>query len=48
MNPMKWRDVVKMVEKDGWYLVRTKGSHRTYHHAAKKGAVTLAFHSDNH
>jgi len=31
-----------MLEKDGWYLVRTRGSHRQYKHAAKKGLVTIA------
>jgi predicted RNA binding protein YcfA (HicA-like mRNA interferase family) len=39
---MKIRDVIKMLEKDGWYLVRTRGSHRQYKHAAKKGLVTIA------
>jgi hypothetical protein len=27
---MKVRDVIKLVEKDGWFVVRTKGSHRQY------------------
>ncbi len=31
-----------MVEKDGWYLVRTKGSHRQFHHPTKSGTVTIA------
>ena len=26
-----------MIEKDGWYLVGTRGSHRQYHHSVKKG-----------
>ncbi|MEG4350948.1 type II toxin-antitoxin system HicA family toxin [Microcoleus sp. LAD1_D3] len=25
---MKVREVIKMLEYDGWYLARTKGSHR--------------------
>ena len=25
---MKTRDVIKIIENDGWHLVRTKGSHR--------------------
>jgi len=25
---MKVRDVLKMLEEDGWYLDRTRGSHR--------------------
>ena len=31
-----------MVEKDGWFLVRTCGSHRQYHHPTKPGTVTIA------
>jgi hypothetical protein len=27
-RPMKVRDVIKLIEDDGWYLVVTKGSHR--------------------
>jgi len=33
-----------MLEDDGWYLVRTKGSHRQYKHFTKKGLVTIAGH----
>jgi predicted RNA binding protein YcfA (HicA-like mRNA interferase family) len=29
------------IEDDGWYLVRTKGSHRQYKHPTKTGLVTL-------
>ena len=36
---MKVRDVIKLIEKDGWYLVRTKGSHRQYKHPIKKGLL---------
>jgi predicted RNA binding protein YcfA (HicA-like mRNA interferase family) len=39
---MKVRAVVKMIEKDGWYLVRTRGSHRQYKHPTKTGLVTIA------
>ena len=39
---MKIRDVIRMIEDDGWYLVATKGSHRQYKHAAKTGRVTIA------
>ena len=39
---MKVRDVIKLIEKDGWYLVRTKGSHRQYKHPIKKGLVTIS------
>jgi predicted RNA binding protein YcfA (HicA-like mRNA interferase family) len=39
---MKVRDVIKMIEADGWYLVVTKGSHRQYKHQRKPGRVTIA------
>ena len=41
---MKIRDVIKMIEDDGWYLVATKGSHRQYKHSIKAGRVTIAGH----
>jgi len=31
-----------VIEKDGWYLVATRGSHRQYKHASKPGRVTIA------
>ena len=42
---MKIRDIIKLIEKDGWYLVTTKGSHRQYKHKIKPGRVTIAGHS---
>jgi predicted RNA binding protein YcfA (HicA-like mRNA interferase family) len=38
---MKVRDVVRLLEADGWYLVRTRGSHHQYKHATKPGLVTV-------
>ena len=38
---MKVRDVIKMLEKDGWYLERTRGSHRQFKNSAKPGLVTV-------
>jgi len=38
---MKVRDVLKLLKKDGWYLDRTRGSHRQYRHATKPGGVTV-------
>ena len=39
---MKIRDIIKLLESDGWYLVTTKGSHRQYKHPIKSGRVTVA------
>jgi predicted RNA binding protein YcfA (HicA-like mRNA interferase family) len=45
MPSKKVRDVIKLVEDDGWRLVRTTGSHRQYHHPSKAGTVTIAGHA---
>ena len=39
---MKVREVIKLIEDDGWYLARTKGDHRQYKHPVKKGLVTIS------
>jgi predicted RNA binding protein YcfA (HicA-like mRNA interferase family) len=39
---MKVREVVELLEADGWYLARTRGSHRQFKHATKPGTVTVA------
>ena len=38
---MKVRDVIKLIEKDGWQLVRTRGSHRQFKHLSRSGLVTI-------
>jgi predicted RNA binding protein YcfA (HicA-like mRNA interferase family) len=39
---MKVREVIRLIEADGWLLVRTKGSHRQFNHPTKAGTVTVA------
>ena len=39
---MKVREVIRVIEKDGWYFVSQEGSHRQYKHKVKKGRVTVA------
>ena len=39
---MKVKEVIKLIEKDGWFLVRVRGSHRQYKHQVKRGLVTVA------
>jgi predicted RNA binding protein YcfA (HicA-like mRNA interferase family) len=41
---MKIRDIIRLLEQDGWYLKATKGSHRQYKHPTKSGRVTLPGH----
>jgi predicted RNA binding protein YcfA (HicA-like mRNA interferase family) len=38
---VKVREVVRLLENDGWVLVRTRGSHHHYRHPAKPGTVTV-------
>lgn len=44
---MKVREVIRLIERDGWYLVVTKGSHRQYKHPIKRGRVTVAGHPND-
>jgi predicted RNA binding protein YcfA (HicA-like mRNA interferase family) len=39
---MKVRAVIKLIEADGWRLVRQTGSHRQFRHPSKPGTVTVA------
>lgn len=39
---MKVRAIIKKIEADGWFRVRTRGDHRQYHHPTKPGTVTVA------
>jgi predicted RNA binding protein YcfA (HicA-like mRNA interferase family) len=36
------RDAIRLIEADGWYLDRIRGSHRQYKHPSKRGLVTIA------
>jgi len=39
---MKIREVLELLKKDGWFIDRTKGSHRQLKHPTKPGVITLA------
>lgn len=39
---MKFREVMRVLEQDGWKLVRTKGSYQQFKHSTKPGTVTVA------
>jgi len=38
----KVRKAIEVVEADGWYFVRQRGSHRIFHHPRKEGIVVIA------
>jgi len=39
---VKVREVIRMLEGDGWVLVVTRGSHRQVKHPTKPGRVTVS------
>ena len=38
---MSSREVIKLIEQDGWYLVAVAGSHHQFKHPHKPGKVTI-------
>ncbi len=40
--PTKVQELIARFEADDWFQVRHKGGHRQYHHATKRGTVTVA------
>lgn len=41
LHHMKVKEVIGLIEDDGWYHVSTRGSHRQYKHPEKPGRVTV-------
>lgn len=41
MKRYKVKEVIRLLEEDGWYLVTTIGDHRQFKHPTKKGRVTV-------
>jgi predicted RNA binding protein YcfA (HicA-like mRNA interferase family) len=39
---VKVKELIALLEADGWIQVRTRGSHRQFHHREKPGTVTVA------
>ncbi len=44
---MKVKELLKIIQDDGWYLARIKGSHHQFKHHVKKGLVTVAGDNDD-
>jgi predicted RNA binding protein YcfA (HicA-like mRNA interferase family) len=44
---LKYKEIIKIIENDGWYIKRQKGSHIIYKHKVKKGIVIIAPHFMN-
>jgi predicted RNA binding protein YcfA (HicA-like mRNA interferase family) len=41
MKIWKVKEIIKFIESDDWYLVKTRGDHRQFKHPTKKGKVTV-------
>ncbi len=41
MKIIKIRKILRDLKKDGWVMVRQRGSHRQFHHPTKKGTTTV-------
>ncbi len=41
MKIWKVREIIALIESDGWYLVAQRGSHRQFKHEIKTGRVTV-------
>lgn len=41
---MKVREVIRLIEKDGWRFKRQKGSHQIFAHPSKPGIVVVPAH----
>jgi len=39
--PMKVREIIKCIEMDGWYRIKSKSGHRQFKHPVKPGRVTV-------
>lgn len=44
---MKSSELVKLLKRDGWFVVRQTGSHMIMEHPIKKGKVVCPFHSSH-
>ncbi|MCD7928068.1 MAG: type II toxin-antitoxin system HicA family toxin [Oscillospiraceae bacterium] len=41
MKSYSSREIIKLLENDGWYLVNVVGSHHQFKHPTKRGRVTV-------
>jgi predicted RNA binding protein YcfA (HicA-like mRNA interferase family) len=39
---MKVKELIALLESDGWSQIRQRGSHRQFRHAIKPGTVTVS------
>jgi predicted RNA binding protein YcfA (HicA-like mRNA interferase family) len=42
---MKYKSLFTLLKRDGWFIVRQKGSHVTMQHPTKPGQITVPYHA---
>ena len=43
---LKVKQLIRILEKEGWVEFKSRGSHRFFHHADKKGIIQVPFHGN--
>lgn len=38
---MKYRELIRIIQQEGWFLDRTVGSHLQFRHPKKQGTLTI-------
>lgn len=41
IHTMQSRDLIKLLQSDGWHLQRSRGSHHQFMHPTKPGTITV-------
>ncbi len=44
---MKSSELVRLLKKDGWFVVRQTGSHMIMEHQSKEGKLVVPYHASN-
>jgi|HubBroStandDraft_4_1064222.scaffolds.fasta_scaffold756958_2 predicted RNA binding protein YcfA (HicA-like mRNA interferase family) len=45
--PMKVREIISLLQKRGWILMRTRGSHRSFRHPKSPDVITVPGNEGN-
>lgn len=44
---MKAREIIRILEKDGWVRIKSGNGHLQFKHPVKRGRVTVPYHSNH-
>jgi len=42
---VKYSELLRVLKKDGWYIIRQRGSHVLMQHPKKKGLLSIPYHA---